>query len=244
MTQPRFTIHSTVNDLVRDDLQRAALLESLGLDACCGGSKTLAAACAEKGLDPHAVLSRLVEGNPAAPNSPEPRPEPDGSAASLGELVDHIESTHHVYLKQELPRLKALMEKVRTAHSRNHPELEGLQIALDRLEADLLPHMMKEEKVLFPMVRKLEAGAGPQQFHCGTLKAPIRVMKKEHDRAAGLLEEIRQLSQNYAVPEDGCGSFQSLMEGLKALDADLQTHIHKENDILFPAVLEEEKLYT
>ena len=141
---------------------------------------------------------------------------------TLTELTEHLESTHHVYLKKALPRLVALMDKVHQAHSPRHPELTRLQTVVENLRADLEPHLLKEEQILFPLIRQLEAAQGP-----------IRVMRSEHDGAGELLKEIRTLTNVYVVPKDGCHSFQLLYEGLKELEEDTHIHIHKENNILF-----------
>ena len=141
---------------------------------------------------------------------------------TLTELTEHLESTHHVYLKKTLPRLVALMDKVHQAHSPRHPELTRLQTVVENLRADLEPHLLKEEQILFPLIRQLEAAQGP-----------IRVMCSEHDGAGELLKEMRTLTNVYVVPKDGCQSFQLLYEGLKELEEDTHLHIYKENNILF-----------
>ena len=141
---------------------------------------------------------------------------------TLTELTEHLESTHHAYLKKALPRLVALMDKVHQAHSPRHPELTRLQTVVENLRADLEPHLLKEEQILFPLIRQLEAAQGP-----------IRVMRSEHDGAGELLKEMRTLTNVYVVPKDGCQSFQLLYEGLKELEEDTHIHIHKENNILF-----------
>ena len=105
------------------------------------------------------------------------------------ELTEHLESTHHVYLKKALPRLVALMDKVHQAHSPRHPELTRLQTVVENLRVDLEPHLLKEEQILFPLIRQLEAAQGP-----------IRVMRSEHDGAGELLKEMRTLANGYVLP--------------------------------------------
>ena len=39
------------------------------------------------------------------------------------------------------------------------------------------------------------------------------------------------------APADGCASYQALYEGLAELEADTHLHVHKENNVLFPAVV-------
>ena len=100
--------------------------------------------------------------------------------------------------------------------------------------ADLDPHLAKEERILFPAVR---AQAGPDGAGVD-LAAPVRVMLVEHDRAGELLARLRSLTDGYTVPTDGCASYRALYEGLDELEADTHLHVHKENNVLFPAVLE------
>ncbi len=95
-------------------------------------------------------------------------------------------------------------------------------------------HLMKEERVLFPLVKQLEAAREPFSIHCGTVENPIRVMEHEHETAGSALQRIRELTGHYQVPADGCASFTALYDGLSCLESDLHRHIHKENNILFP----------
>lgn len=222
---------TTLGQLVNSSPRAARVLESAGLDYCCGGQRALSDACAEKGIDPQDVLDRLAEVD-------------DGGVvewAGLGtvELVDHIESTHHRYLHEELPRLVALAEKVATVHGERHPELVVLAEDVKELRDELEPHMMKEERVLFPLIRALDdpAAGAPAMDPAG----PISVMMAEHDAAGALLERIRARTGDFVVPADACASYAALYQGLEAVEGDTHIHVHKENNVLFPAVLELEQ---
>jgi regulator of cell morphogenesis and NO signaling len=154
--------------------------------------------------------------------------------------VDYIEATHHQYLHAELPRISALADKVVAVHGRRHPELAGVHATYEALRADLEPHLHKEEVVLFPMIRQLDAATDTPSFHCGTIRNPIGVMLMEHDRAGDLLARLRHLTDGYRAPDDACASYRALYEALATLEADTHAHVHKENNVLFPAVLERE----
>jgi len=161
-------------------------------------------------------------------------PVPDWSSAPLEGLIDHIVGAHHVYLRQALPRLTAL-----TAEAVKHSEaLIQLQSVLLDLRGELESHMWKEEMVLFPLVRTLLAaektGVKPPPAHCGSVNNPIRVMEHEHAAATAALDEMRRLTGDYAIPGGASESHSALLGGLLELEADLKTHIHLENDILFP----------
>lgn len=221
----------TLAELVTADPRTARVLEGHGLDYCCGGRRTLADACSEAGVDPAVVVDALI----AAP----PQDGPDWGGMAPAELVDHLEATHHAYLHTEFGRLTALADKVASVHGERHPELVEVQATYAELRADLEPHLMKEENVLFPLIRELDASGGAAAPHCGSLETgPIRVMMMEHDRAGELLAELRKLTNGYEVPDDGCASYRALYEGLAELEADTHLHVHKENNVLFPAVIE------
>jgi len=230
----KFTIHTPINDFIAEDVRRTGIFEDLNIDSCCGGHRTLAVACAEKGIDPEAVLNQLMadptESNPVAAVT-------EGMDGSLSEAVDHLLETHHKYLKEALPRLAALLDKVINAHVARHPELTTVRELFAELRADLEPHLMKEEQVLFPIIKVLETSGGSADFHYGTLQSPIRVMQAEHEQALTLFERIRATTRNFAMPEDGCESYRLLLTGLDELEIDTRLHIQKENEILFPQVL-------
>lgn len=219
-------VTDAVKSFVEHNPGCADIFEELHIDFCCGGSKSLKSACEEKNLEPNHVFQRLVELPSVATTH-----EADVSDMTSVELVDHLESTHHVYLKSELPRLSALMGKVCQAHSSRHPELLRLQTVFIILREELEPHLQKEERVLFPLIRKLENNSKGR--NSSPLTGPIRVMREEHDDAGDLLKEMRALAKDYIFPKDGCQSFQLLYDGLRELEKDTHLHIHKENNILF-----------
>jgi len=183
--------------------------------------------------NPETVLNRLIAGSL---ESDPVAAVVEGMDGSLSEAVDHLLETHHKYLKEALPRLAALLDKVDAAHLTRHPELKTVGELFGELRADLEPHLMKEEQVLFPMIKEMEASGGLAEFHCGSLRNLIRVMQMEHEQVGALLDNIRETTHNYTVPEDGCGSYRLLMEGLQELEADTRLHIQKENEILFIVV--------
>lgn len=230
MNTTNLTPESTINEIVQEDMGRAALLDDLGIDSCCGGAKSLKEACGERNLDPNDVLEQIR----SLKDAPLPPPTLDMWDISLAKLVDHIESTHHDYVKSATPRLIELAKKVSDVHGERHPELLELKETVTALAEDLGPHLMKEEQVLFPMIRKmgesLEAG--------GMVSRPIAVMKMEHEHVGGLMEKMDTLTGGYQVPSDGCDSYRLYMEKLKEFVDDLRLHIHKENDILFDRIEE------
>jgi regulator of cell morphogenesis and NO signaling len=221
-----------VGRMVAEQPRRARLFDRLGIDYCCGGSAPLAWICREKGLDPGDVMRQLAAFDAEGPDDGHDRF--DAAGATLVELIDHIVAAHHAYLTRELPRLAAMAREVTAAHGERHAELQELRTVFDSLREELTFHMLKEDKVLFPIIARLEAATEMPQFHCGSVAIPIVAMEHEHNDAGDALARLRALSGGYSPPADACATYRALLDGLAELEADLRRHIHEENNILFP----------
>ncbi len=213
---------TTLGQLVNDHPQLAPRLERLGLDYCCGGREPLKDAVAACGLALDDVISTLSQEAVGSVRA-------DWADMAPAELVDHIYSTHHVYLHEELPRLEALAAKVLSVHGQRHPELGKVFTLTRQLHAELEPHLVVEETDVFPAIRRMERD--------GELDGRIAALIEEHEVAGELLEQLRAVTGDYEVPADGCASYQALYTGLATMEHDTHIHVHKENNVLFPAVL-------
>src|SRR5690606_23754597 len=113
------------------------------------------------------------------------------------------------------------------------PRLGDLAGVVDALADELESHMMKEERILFPVIREMAATTGKVAMPFGTLANPIAAMEHEHDTAGNALEQLALLSDGHSPPDWACNTYRALLDGLRELELDLHLHIHKENNILF-----------
>lgn len=221
----------TLGELVEDRASNARVLDRMRLDYCCHGDESLDHACASAGIDPDDVIAALAAAEPAEDDH-------QCSAMSPEALIAHLLGTHHAYLHEALPELEQLAEKVWTVHGPRHPELERVHALVLEIAADLEPHMLKEERVLFPAIMQL--ANGPATFPFGSIRNPIAMMGIEHERAGQLLADLRAVTNDYTVPDDGCASYRLLYERLAELEHDTHVHVFEENQLLFPRVLARE----
>lgn len=227
------TAQKTVGELVRERPSRARVFEDLGIDYCCGGKKPLSEACAKKGHDVDDVLESIKEADSAG----SVEDATDYASMPLDELVDHIIATHHAYLVRELPRLQEMSAKVAKVHGDKDARLGELASVVNALVDELSSHMMKEERILFPVIRQLEQSDTLPAMPFGTLANPINAMEAEHDTAGSALADMHRLTDAYTSPDWACNTYRALLDGLHELELDLHQHIHKENNILFPRAL-------
>ncbi|MBL7648032.1 MAG: iron-sulfur cluster repair di-iron protein [Candidatus Hydrogenedentes bacterium] len=230
------TATQSVGELVAAQPARSRVFEAFHIDYCCGGKRSLADACDKKGVSVDTVLDALVRADSLRASDA----HLDAAAMPLDALCDHIVERHHDYLRRELPRLMQMADKVAKVHGDNDPRLEGVAETLRGLAGELEVHTMKEERVLFPVIRELARREGLPPMPFGTLANPIHAMEADHDGAGDGLARLADLTDDYTPPEWACNTYQALLDGLHDLEMDLHQHIHKENNVLFPRALEEE----
>lgn len=231
----------TIGSMVAKDFRKAEVFKKFGIDFCCGGKKTVAEACKEKGI---AVADVERELNLTADQIT--NISSDFALWDLSFLADYIISKHHSYVKEAIPVLYAYVEKVVAVHGERHPELFQVKNHFITLSNELLEHTKKEEEILFPYIRqmvtaqKLNIPVSPAFF--GTVKNPIAMMEAEHEGAGNELEMMKALTDNFSPPENACTTYRVMFQKFKEFEDDLHQHIHLENNILFPKAIELEEL--
>ncbi len=240
--RPEGAADETLGEIAAKDLRKAEVFKKYGLDFCCGGKKTVKEACAEKGIDVTKVEQELLNSDK---NSFTARPLPYNDW-NLDFLADYIVNTHHSYVKKTIPDLRNYAEKVAKVHGAHHPELLEINKLAQEVCNEMSEHMVKEETVLFPYVKQLVAAknSGNRKVKFGnleTVETPINMMEMEHEVVGNNMDKIREISNNYALPEDACASYSFLFKTLDEFENDLHIHVHLENNILFPKALDLEK---
>jgi len=221
---------TTIADIASTLPTSVRVFQRHGIDFCCGGKKPIGAVCREHGLD-FADLARAIEASRTMIDGD----TRDWSREPLSTLTSHIVTVYHQPLREELPRLQTMAEKVARVHGGKALYLARLDAIVAELSADLLMHMRKEEMILFPAIEELARGAGGRGF---PIDGPIAVMEHEHDHAGSLLEELRAITGGYELPQWGCATMRALYDGLADLEAAMHVHVHLENNLLFPRALD------
>lgn len=225
-----------IGEVVAENFRTAKIFEENGLDFCCGGKKTIIEACTEKGVDPDILLNQLNKIDDSGARSTH------FNSWEIDFLIEYIIINHHSYVVNSIPTIEHHLQEVIAAHGMKFPHLTKIEELFTDLKEELLSHMAKEEKMLFPYIKKmyiannnsLEMPVAP----FGTVGNPVKVMESEHDAAGRLMHEINIITGNFTPPEGACGKFKVLYAELKEFESDLHVHVHLENNILFPKSIE------
>lgn len=228
----KITTETAIGEIVRVMPACSRVFESLNIDYCCGGKKSLAAACQNKGLDAATVIAML-----SALEQPANGAQASPDTMNLSELCDHIEQFHHAYLREELPRLQFMARKVTAVHGDRQPRLVEVWRVFEAFNAEMTAHTKEEDEVIFPAIRKLESANGDKTATVANLKEMFTKLESEHDRAGAALVQLKALTDSYNPPGWACNTFRALYDGLAKLEKNTHQHVHKENNVLFPRAL-------
>ena len=233
-------LQTPVGEIARFNYKTVEVFEKLRIDFCCGGDISLEEACKRQKVNAPEVLES-IKNLMGATHTDNDRIH----ALPLDQLIDHIIEVHHSYVVESIPVLQRYLNKIANVHGANHPELAEVEDSFNKAAENLLSHMQKEEKILFPAIKEmLIAKAGGSVYegsHCGTVQSPISVMKQEHETEGDRFERLSTITDNYKLPSDACNTYSYSYQKLQEFEQDLHRHIHLENNILFPEAIKLEK---
>ena len=232
--------NKTIGEMVADDFRTASVFSANKIDFCCKGNRTLDEVCNQKGLDVYDVLAQLEKATASNNNTI------DFNTWELDLLIDYIEKKHHRYVEEKAPILLSFLLKLEQVHGAAHPELFEIKNLFKRTADELTQHMKKEELILFPYIKQMVEAARTKSALSapgfGSVANPIAMMMEEHENEGNRFEKIVAISNNYTPPADGCNTYKVTFQMLQEFESDLHTHIHLENNILFPkAIVLQEK---
>lgn len=209
----------SVGDIAATLPGATAIFRKFKIDFCCNGHLALADAAGQRGADLEAIERELDELGTQA------RSDADPAAMGSPELIDLIETRYPAAHRRAVAELISLSLKVESVH-REHPKVPaGLARVLQGLQDALEPHLSQEQTVVYPAMRQ----AGPQN-----VAVLIEGPRHEHDAQAAALRRIESLTDDFALPDGACRSWQALYVGTARLAEQLMEHIHLENNVLFP----------
>jgi len=231
MTTITFDADTSVGRLASDHPEVIPWLHAQNIEFCCGGGQTIGALCRARGISPE-DFGRDLEARVTRTDAVLPTFR-DGEEPAL---IDFILDRFHAGHRREFPTLKRMMDKVCRVHGEKMPALAEVATALDALIEDVEPHMQKEERVLFPLIRQMAGEAVDEPLPSINPMMPIAVMRDEHENVGEILARMATLTNGYKPPEWACNTFRGLFAGLSELESELKLHIHLENNALFPMV--------
>ena len=238
------TATQSIRDIVTAEPSAAAVFERFEIDLCSQADAELERVCAELQLSVDQVLEKLSDAESEARGAM----APDVENYSLARLIQHIVRTHHQTVRQELPRLAELSQRIAKKHGEKAPQFIAIAQFIERLRDEMFAHLEKEEQVLFPYIVRLEEAAedgSSAPYACfRSVAQPISMMMREHDSAEGIVAQLREITNGFEPPQWACPRNAAFHASMAAFERDLLQHVHLENDLLFPQAIALEAGFT
>ena len=234
-------INRTITEIVSEHNSAALVFDKYHLDFCCHGDMKLEDAIKEANIAVDYLLNDLE-----LAISKESDENIDFSLLSVTEVSELLRSDYHDYLREKISEISTLSQKVQAEI--NDKNLAKIRELVMNMFNHLAPHMLSEEKVLFPYLEYMEhtinKGKIPKPASFGKLKKSVSTMLDDHEASAGHLDELRELTNNYTCTQKDNKLLCDYFEELRKLDQNLRMHIFIENNVLFKKAraLEEEYL--
>ena len=226
---PNLTTSSSVHDLIRAYPSAAGLLKECGIHAECCGCLSLEEAAHHAGVDPECLLETALCWATPLPNPP----ARNWSAAPLPQLIDHIVSVHHEYLRRQLPRIRLLLDKAIKEHGDRLPQLHTLRDRFRECCTQLRDHLVAEEDILFPAIRSMEH---PELGFVGEVDFGSAAIMHDNRAIVGVLAEIASEARALAAGLSR-STLVTLSWELDLLLQETREHEALEDDNLFPRAL-------
>lgn len=221
----------SIGEIVANDFRTSSVFKRAGIDFCCGGKQSFSDACVENGINSIELENEILKITE----------EPVNEFMNFKNwdpvfLSEYIVNTHHKFVLKNLPYLIFYTQKIASVHGENHPELIEVADLFGKINAELLQHLKNEEEVLFPAIKEvLKTNSATARK---TIVSEITRMADEHEFAGGAMDEINRITKGYNVPADGCNTYRVAFKLLEQFEDDLHTHVHLENNILYPKALQ------
>lgn len=219
-----------VGDIVTEDFRAAEIFKREGIDFCCGGNQSLEQAAKEKNLNIAEIEYKLNNLDEVVSNR-----QLNYNDWNLDFLCDYIVNEYHNKVYKLLPQLMTYLNKLVQVHGANHPELKEIADLFLLVKTELPIHQRQEEEVFFPAIKEVLRTNSVQAKEIIT--SQIAPMMDEHELIGGTIDKINVLSKRYSVPDDGCNTYRLTYKLLEEFEDDLHTHVHLENNILYPKAL-------
>ncbi len=227
------TESTLIKDIAVSNYNSIYVFEQYNIDYCCNGNRSLIQVCEELNLEVEEIITEIN-----LKLSSSPYTGIDMNLIPLDVLTKYIQDKHHRYVEEKIPIIKDCLDKVTQVHGNEHPELFEISTLFIEAASRLTKHMKKEELILFPQINQLviaeRNGLSNETTSLDSITSVICQMESEHDDEGERFARIKVLSKNFSPPQGACVSFKNLYILLQEFEQDLHTHIHIENNVLFP----------
>ena len=229
----------TLGQIISEDYRKSRILNRLGVDYSCGGSRTLGQVFIDKADELQEVLQEWDW-----LDRQEPKKEMDFLGWDIAFLTKYIIQLHHRFVNNQTRFVTELAFKVADSNSTRNPEIKTIANLFADTGKKLEMKGQREENELFPYIiamhEAMTNGTYLKAAAFGPVAVPVAAIRAEGEQIVAGLRQIRPLTDNYVAPAYTTSTCPILYKLLAAYEEDALLHLHLENNILFPRAIQTE----
>ncbi|MCO6496853.1 MAG: DUF542 domain-containing protein [Chitinophagaceae bacterium] len=224
----------TIGQIAAADFRNCGVFEKYRLDYFNHGKRSLKEAIEGKDISEQDLLEALNKaGEEAAAENT------DFNEWDLDVLCNYIEEHHHRPAEKRIAAIKPELAKLAEELSASHPQFAEIKTLFDTVAGQIAVHQKKEELILFPFIRKMAKSKRDNVPFVRppltkSAENPVNMLTHEHNDQGEAFEKIAELTNVYITDD---GALIDIYATLADFERELHTHIHLENNILFPKAL-------
>ncbi len=221
-------------DIIIHDISLVPVISRFGI-LLGFGDESIEGVCKKKSIDIDFLLTILN-----AFHDPQYLDKKYLQSFSVDLLIQYLRKTHQYYLSNKIPEIECLIDKMELESTIDKSSYQLLQKFFKDYKTELVKHIDREEKVVYPYVLELNNAIANDEITSSLIekikKYSIKSYEEEHDNVEEKLTDLKNIIIKYLSPSQNQQSRFRLLKELTALEKDLAEHAIIEDLILVPKV--------
>lgn len=146
---------------------------------------------------------------------------------NINEVIKDIAENHHGYLKQEMPVIKAMANKILKVHYEDcHEELIKVHRAYGRVENELELQLVKKQLVVLPLIWEYNKKGDKELLE--EIRHAVEDVERDNEILLEAFVDLRKATNNYTMPPSGCQTYDSTYRKMEKLEEESKAYLELE----------------
>jgi regulator of cell morphogenesis and NO signaling len=235
-----FTEHTKMADVIHRDYRLIPIISRFGLEYGFG-NRTISEVCHDNDINTFFFLEIINSFHHQYFQQEQLQNYP----AKL--IIQYLSNTHQWYLESKIPEIQGYIDQMQEmVYEENQKNIKLLNDFFREYRTELVKHLEKEDKNIFPYVLELEEAIEKAQIPPHLIKEikhkSIEEYERTHEDMEVKLSDLKNLIIKYLPPLLCKELCQKLLTELFRLESDLEDHSRIEDKVLIPKVKLLEKI--
>lgn len=222
----------TIGWIVASNIETANIFNSYGINFYTKGDRTIEEACIKHNVPIVSLLDDVSKVASATSNGP------DFLNMSVRSLTHYILRRHHRFTESRLIYIKHALDGILKEYPEDNDLLHPIKSVFQDLSMQLTVQMNYEEFLVYPAIEKVTRKNSLSSIQDQRrVQQHLNYMKEESYRDVEFFRMLDTVTHNYTAKGKDETLYDIAYRAIRELEDDIKIHLHLENNVLFPKVL-------